>query len=724
MMYGVSTVFRILALLALLVLPLTVASSAGAQATLAQQPTASATSADNGDAADPFLWLEEVNGARASEWVKAENAKTLSVLQQDPRFAGFYASVLKIGEAKDRIAAPQFIDGRIYNFRQDADHVRGIWRTTSLADYANTAPAWKTVIDLDQLAKTEQKNWFWSGADCDSPSRKRCLVRLSDGGEDAVTVREFDLPRGEFVADGFALPRGKQNVAWASDDSLLVSREWEPGTLTASGYPFVVKRLERGQPLSSAVEILRGSKTDVSVTPGERSDGRGHRALFIRRGISFFQTETQILTPAGLRKLNIPLKSNAGQLVAGRLLIELDEAWTANGTTFPAGALVSVDLAAAMRDPEHLKPAIVYNPGARETLGGISATRDHLVVEIYDNVKGRAFVYTPTANNGWSKRQLNLPDDSSIGVGAADKNGAAAFITVTGYLTPPTLLLADTNTGTLTPTKSQAARFDASGDTVEQRFATSKDGTKIPYFIVHPKNMKLDGTNPTILYAYGGFSISMTPQYDGALGKVWLEHGGVYVVANIRGGGEFGPAWHDAGLKTHRQRIYDDFAAVAQDLIAKKVTTPRHLGIQGGSNGGLLMGVEFTQHPELWNAVNIEVPLLDMLRFEKIQAGASWVGEYGSVSNPDERAFLASISPYNNIKPGVKYPEAFIWTTTKDDRVGPQHARKFAAKLASMGIPYLFYEVTEGGHGSGANISERSFTTALGMTYFTRKLMP
>jgi len=240
---------------------------------------------------------------------------------------------------------------------------------------------------------------------------------------------------------------------------------------------------------------------------------------------------------------------------------------------------------------------------------------------------------------------------------------------------------------------------------------------------VHPKSMARDGANPTILYAYGGFNASMTPNYDADVGKLWVEQGGVYVLANIRGGGEFGPAWHEAGLKTNRQRIYDDFAAVAQDLIAKKITSTRRLGIQGGSNGGLLMGVQFTQHPELWNAVDIQVPLLDMLRFEKIQAGASWVGEYGSVSNPDERAFLAGISPYNNLKPGVKYPTPLIWTTTKDDRVGPQHARKFAAKMAAMGLPYYFFEVIEGGHGSGANIEQQVHTTALEYTYFAKQLM-
>ena len=674
--------------------------------------------------ADPFTWLEDRTAPRALNWVKAQNAKTLGVLQQDPHFAGFYANALRINEAKDRIPAPTFVNGRVYNFWQDAQHVRGIWRSTSLADYAKPDPGWTTVLDLDALAKAEGKNWVWQGADCDSPSEKRCMIALSEGGEDASAVREFDLTTGGFVADGFSLPRGKQSAAWVDDDTLLVSREWAPGELTTSGYPYIIKKLRRGQPLASATEVFRGTTTDVSADPGGLHDGQGHRAVFVSRAPSFFETEKHFVMSSGTPKINLPLKADLAGLVAGHLLVKLNENWAANGMMFAQGSLVSLDLAAAVADPQNLKPTLVYAPGPRETLEDVNATRDHVVVTTYENVKGRAFVYTPAASGSWSKRRLDLPDDSTISLASSDEHGSSAFIYVTSFLTPTTLLLADTNAGMLSTVKALTPKFDASQDVVEQHEATSNDGTQIPYFIVHPKSMKLDGTNPTVIYAYGGFAASITPTYSGTLGKLWLERGGVFVVANIRGGGEFGPAWHEAGLKTHRQRIYDDFAAVARDVIAKKVTTPRHLGIQGGSNGGLLMGVEFTQHPDLWNAVDMQVPLLDMLRFEKIQAGASWVGEYGSVANPDERAFLASISPYNNIRTGVRYPQPFIWTTTKDDRVGPQHARKFAAKLASMHIPYLFYEVTEGGHGAGANIKERSFTTALEMTYFTRKLMP
>ena len=464
-------------------------------------------------------------------------------------------------------------------------------------------------------------------------------------------------------------------------------------------------------------------KSDVSVRPFAITDGAGHRVLGISRGVSFFESEKFLRTPGGLKQLDIPKKANLAGLIHDRLLVRVAEPWTVEGNTITAGALLSLDLNAVMADPAHLRPTVIYAPGPRETFAGVMATRDRLVVTSYNEVRGRAAIYSPEANGGWSRRDVQVPDNASLGDVGADDRGSDAWLAVTGFLAPTTLMRLNADAGTSTMVKALAPHFDASALMVEQLQATSKDGTKVPYFVVHAKSLKYDGSTPTIMTAYGGFEISSTPSYDAVTGKLWLERGGAFVLANIRGGGEFGPAWHEAGLKTHRQRIYDDFTAVAQDIISRRITSPRRLGIEGGSNGGLLMGVEFNQHPELWNAVAIEVPLLDMLRFEQIQAGASWVGEYGSVSVPEERAFLASISPYQNIKTGVKYPVPLIWTTSKDDRVGPQHARKFAARLGAMGIPYYFYEVTEGGHGAGANAAERAFTSALQFTYFTRQLM-
>jgi prolyl oligopeptidase len=675
-------------------------------------------------AADPFSWLEELHGARAMAWVKEQNAKTLAVLQNDPNFPALYAAALKVVEAKDRIPVPAFVGGQVYNFWQDEEHVRGIWRRTTPADYASASPNWTTVLDLDALAKSENANWVWKGNDCVWPAENRCMIALSEGGEDAVTAREFDPSSKTFVDGGLVIPRGKQRLDWDGSDALLVAREWSPGDLTASGYPYIVKRVTRGRPLSEAVEVFRGSKSDggYGVSPLALHDGAGNVAMLIVRPLSTFASQSFIMTSAGPRRLAVPLQSQPAGLVAGKLLFTIRQRWVVSGMSLPAGSLVSLDLAAALRQPNKLHPALVYAPGPRATLDGVAQTSSRLLLTTYENVRGRQWVYTPIAS-GWSKQRLDLPDNASIFVNDADPRGETAYLTATSFLTPPQLWQLDAANGELRMIKTSPPRFDASQDIAEQREATSKDGTKIPYFIVHPRAMKLDGNNPTILYAYGGFDVSVTPNYNAVLGKLWLERGGVYAVANIRGGGEFGEAWHDAGLTTHRQRVYDDFAAVGRDLIATEVTSPRRLGIEGGSNGGLLMGVEFTQHPELWRAVDIQVPLLDMMRYEQIQAGASWSGEYGTVANPAQRRFLASISPYNNLRSGVKYPEPFIWTTTKDDRVGPQHARKFAAKMEAMHLPYLFYEVVEGGHGAGANLQERAFTNALEMTYFIRRLM-
>jgi prolyl oligopeptidase len=686
-------------------------------ASLAAQPESSAE--------DPYIWLEQVSSDRAMDWVESHNAKSQAVLEADPRYQKFYAEALAIAQAKDRIPAAGFIAGQVYNFWQDADHVRGIWRRTSLDDYASGTPHWETVLDLDELADSEKANWVWKGATCARPAETRCLLFLSDGGEDAVTVREFDLPSKSFVEDGFNLPKGKQDVSWQDEDTLLVSREWTPGELTESGYAYVVKRLKRGQPLTAATELFRGDKSDVAASAAVLRDSQGHVLPMVVEATDFFHSKTFLLGPKGKQQVAIPEKSQLVDMVDGRVIVQTQEKWKPAGSaeTFPAGSLLSVDYADLAGDPTALRPVLIYTPGPREALQGSAAAKDVLLVSTLDNVRGRMLTFKPAADGGWTKSALDLPENSTIGVSDASHNDNQALLTVTSFLTPPSVWLANATDGAAREIYRQPPKFDASDFAVEQREATSSDGTAIPYFIVHPKDMKLDGSNPTLLYAYGGFEVSMTPSYSATTGKLWLENGGVFVLANIRGGGEFGPKWHEAALKTNRQLAYDDFAAVAKDLIADKVTSPRRLGIRGGSNGGLLMGVEFTQHPELWNAVVIDVPLLDMIRISKIAAGASWEGEYGSVDDPAVRAFWEKTSPYQNLRTGVDYPEPFIFTTTKDDRVGPQHARKFAARMEEMGLPFLYYENTEGGHAAGANLKQQAHTNALEIIYLTRKLM-
>ena len=673
--------------------------------------------------ADPHRWLEEVGSDRAMNWVRAENAKTIAVLERDPRFAEIHASALAMAQARDRIPYVRFIAGALYNFWQDSAHVRGIWRKTSLASYRTASPTWVTVLDLDALATSERANWVWQGANCARPTEVRCLIALSDGGEDATTLREFDLLTRRFVPRGFQLPKGKQNVAWKSQDTLLVAREWTPGEMTASGYAYVVKTLARGQALAAAVEVFRGKPSDVRVAAFTLSDAAGRSVSIIDRGISFFESEHHLVRQNDVVRLDLPLKSKLVAMLDGQVIVKLAESWSSGSARIASGALASFDAVVASRTPQMLLPVTIVEPGPREAIEDVDVTKDRLLVGLMRNVTGQVRSYARSADGRWTHVVLTLPTNISTEITSADRRSNRAVIGVQGYLTPGSVWLADAGTASVVQVKTLAPRFDASRAEVEQLEATSTDGTKVPYFIVHPKGMTLDGSNPTILYAYGGFEASQTPRYNAEMGKLWVERGGVHVVANIRGGGEFGPAWHDAGLKTKRQVIYDDFASVARDLIARGITSPRKLGIQGGSNGGLLMGVQMTQHPELFSAVDIQVPLLDMLRYEQIAAGASWVGEYGSVSVPAEREFLASISPLHNLKPGVAYPQPLIWTTTKDDRVGPQHARKFAATMSDMGLPYLFYEVIEGGHGAGANIEQQAHTTALEFTYFARQLM-
>ena len=706
-------------LVAALVATLSAVAGIGALKALAQQPVP--------EQPDKYTWLEDIYGDKQLAWVKAENARTAAVLENDSHFATLDAEALKVLDSPDKLPFPGFHNGVIYNFWQDAEHVRGIVRRTTPKDYLTPDPKWETVLDYDALSKADKQSWVYKGLNCLHPEDELCLVSFSAGGEDAITLREFDLKTAKFVEGGFQLPRGKQRVAWEDKDTLLIARDWGPGTMSEAGYPIAIREWKRGEPLESAKEVFRGDVKDNGYGDGPTVyfDGQGNRAVILERNLTTFEQETYLLLPTGTKRLALPRKIDINGLLDGQLLVTLAEDWKPAGQakSFAQGSVVSLNLAALTRDPEHLRPTVVFAPTAQEFEQQLAITKNHAILATLDHVQGRAYVYSRAHSGLWTRRRLPAPDNQTVEIEAASRTDDRFFISVDGFLTPTSLMLGDAADGSLAPAKSQKPQFDASGDVVEQLDATSKDGTKVPYFVVHRKDMPLDGSNPTLMTAYGGFQLSQTPYYSGVLGKLWLERGAVLVLANIRGGGEFGPAWHEAGLKTHRQRIYDDFYAVAQDLVARKITSPRRLGIIGRSNGGLLMGVEFTQHPEMWNAVVIQVPLLDMLGFEHLSAGASWVGEYGSASVPEERAFLASISPYNQLKPDVHYPEPLIFTTTKDDRVGPVHARKFAARMEEFHLPFYYDEITEGGHGAGADNKQHARSAAEYFTYLMRKLM-
>jgi prolyl oligopeptidase len=674
---------------------------------------------------DPYIWLEDKDSPRAMAWVEAHNAKAVAALERDARYKPFYDEALRIATAEDRIPMPAFRNGGIFNFWQDGEHLRGLWRRTTLSDYRGEKPRWKTVLDVDALGKTEGRSWVWKGANCLMPEERLCMVSLSDGGEDAIESREFDLANSAFVKDGFFLPRSQLSFDWEDADHLLVSTDWTGQDLTESGYPFIVKRVTRGQPLSAAHELFRGYRSDVGVFPSVLRDGNGNTLSLLVRSKDFFHSETFVLTGSTADKLAMPEMASVAALVAGRVIVSLDEDWSVGSTTYKAGSVVALNLAALKKDPGRLAPTLVWTPGPRDALDGISTTKDRLLLSTLHNVSGRILSFAPQADGSGAATPFALPDNLALGVAAADDKSNAMFLSAQGFLTPSTLYMADAAAlAAPQAVKHLPAKFDASQDVVEQFEAVSSDGIKIPYFVVHRKDMKLDGSTPTLMTAYGGFQVSETPYYSGSIGKLWLERGGAFVLANIRGGGEFGPAWHEAGLGARRQIIYDDFAAVAKDLATRKITSPRRLGIYGGSNGGLLMGVAMIQHPELFNAITIQIPLLDMIRISKIARGASWQGEYGDVNaDPAIRAFWEKTSPYQNLKRGAKYPEPYIFTTTKDDRTGPQHARKFAARMEEFGLPFLYYENTEGGHGSGADARQSAVMTAQMMVYFSRRLM-
>jgi prolyl oligopeptidase len=672
---------------------------------------------------DPYVWMEEIQGERALAWARAENSRTLGELQADRRYRQFYDNALAIAQARDRIPSVTFRADGLYNFWQDADHVRGIVRRTSLASYRTDNPQWETVLDVDALARTEGRSWVYQGMQCLPPEDRFCLVSLSDGGRDANVVREYDLRERRFVAGGFNLPDAKQSATWLDADTLLVAREWGAGTLTQSGYPFIVRRLRRGQTLDQAEEVFRGTPQQVGVFPGvlRDSDGWAH-ATFVVNFLTAFESEKTLLTARGPVRLPLPNRSALAGLVDGRVLVTLSEPWETHGQRFAADSIISYDLAEWTRDPLTARPALVWAPGPRQTLNNIRTTHGRLIVNILDNVRGRAFALD-FAGGQWRRTDLALPQNATIAVMAASDQTDDAMFTVTDYLTPQTLWLYSGASGRLERIKSTPARFDASRHVVEQLEAVSRDGTRIPYFLVRPREMRMDGSTPTLLYGYGGFQQSMVPNYSGSMGRLWLEQGNAYVVANLRGGGEFGPEWHQSAQLANKQRTWDDYIAVAEDLIRRRITSPRRLGVVGGSQGGLLVGTAITQRPELFNAAIIQVPLFDMLRYHVIGAGASWIGEYGDPRIPEQRAWLEGYSPYQRLTPGRTYPMPFILTSTADDRVHPAHGRKAAARLREIGAPYYYYENIEGGHAAAANLQETARRLALEYTYASRRLV-
>lgn len=683
-------------------------------------------------AADDHLALEQVDGAEAMAFVRASNEKALSVLTGDARYETFRAEAEAILTATDRIPGPSFLGDGIGNFWQDGTNPKGVWRRTTLDSYASADTRWETLLDIDALARAEGKDWVFKGASCLAPDDARCLVSLSDGGKDAVVVREFDTTTGLWVEDGFILPEGKHRLTWLDRDTLLVATDFGAGTLTESGYPYIVKSLKRGQTLAQATEVYRGEQGDggYGVSASVFRDAEGAvQAVIFNRPLDTFRAEHWLWQDGATKKLDLPERVSLHGIQGDLLVFTVEESWAPGMKTIPAGALLAHSLGNLVaNDPGAL---IVHRththevllPTDRQSIGAVTVYDDRVVVAYNDNVVGRVATFQKTGPATWRRTDVQVADNSAVSLGDSSRASGRQFVSTQGFLTPPTLGLLDVAAGSQTPLRAAPPKFDASTHVVEQFEATSSDGTKIPYFVVMPRGLAMDGSAPTILFGYGGFQVSFPPAYKPEMGKLWLENGGVFVQANIRGGGEFGPGWHQAALNENRQLAFDDFAAVAEDLIARGITSPRRLGIYGRSNGGVLTSVSITQRPDLFNAAVIESPLIDMLRYHLLPAGASWIGEYGDPRIPEEAAWIAQYSAYQRLRPDVEYPRVYITTNTRDDRVHPGHSRKFAARLAAQGHDHLYFEDTAGGHSNDADPVANARRWARHYVYLAQQLM-
>jgi prolyl oligopeptidase len=670
---------------------------------------------------DPYLWLEEVNGDSALEWVRTHNAATMEEFQTDSNFLRFQNEALTILNSKDRIPFGTYTGGYVYNFWQDDAHVKGILRRTTLDEYMKKDPQWEVLLDIDKLNAEEGKSWVYKGAERLPPENSRCMIALSSGGQDAVYYREYDYNEKSFVKDGFYVPEAKTSLAWYDKNTLIVGTDFGPGSLTKSGYPRVLKLWKRGTPLSQAETILEGESSDVDVYGQVYFRPEGN-LLLLGRNVSFWQSIKWVVDD-NFKKIELPFPRDAGISASFKdyLIVRLYSDWL----DIPEGTLLAVKVTDLQSDDLRSRVEILYEPDATSTINSVRATKDYIIVSILKNVRGRALYFTLTDSLGtpeWSHGELSLPEMGSIQIKSTDDFNNTVMIAFEDFITPPELYLFTDPKATPQRIQTMPEMFDAHNLKAIQLTATSKDGTVIPYFLVAATDLNMNGANPTLLYGYGGFRASETPTYSSVLGKLWLENGGVYALANIRGGGEFGPKWHKAALLENRQKAFDDFIAVAEDLIKRKITSPRHLGIMGGSNGGLLMGAAFTQRPDLFNAVVCQVPLLDMLRYTKLPPGASWIGEYGDPDSADMRAYIEKYSPYQNLKSGTTYPQVLFVTSTRDDRVHPGHARKMAAKMEQMGNKIYYHEETTGGHSAATDNNQRAKRQALEYAYLLKML--
>ncbi|PRC91145.1 prolyl oligopeptidase family serine peptidase [Solimicrobium silvestre] len=668
---------------------------------------------------DPYLWLEDIDSVRSLKWVTQQNDITKDRLSSLPGYTDLYNDALKILTSTSRIPQVEQHGAYFYNLWQDQLHPRGLFRRTTLAELSKPDTQWELLIDIDALSKSEGKLWAFGDAIFLAPENKRCLISLSPGGGDASEIREFDVEAKQFVSDGFTLPAAKSHVSWRDADTLYVATDFGPGSLTKSGYPRIVKVWQRGTALANAPTLYEGDENSMTASAGVVKIHGEKQIDVLTENLTFWNSKVSLIVDGKLQPLALPATASIHGGYHGRLVIWLKEVWVVNGRTYPAGAVVLVDPHASLEKPGAIE--LVVAPDAHSNVIGVVTTPNGLLVSTLDDVRGRLNRYT-LGTAGWEHVKVPFPDNGSLEVKSVDDDTGDAIVQFQTFLTPPSLYFVAADGKSINLLKQQAASFDGSNFEVTQHWTKSLDGTQIPYFVVASKNIKMDGKNPVWMFSYGGFENSLTPSYSGsyedlhgAYGKLWLERGGVFVLANIRGGGEFGPTWHTSALKENHVKAFEDFEAVAADLSRSKLSSPVHIGIEGRSNGGLLVSATMLRHPELYGAVVCGNPLIDMQRYNKLLAGASWVGEYGDPDVPEQWGYISKYSPYQNLKSGMKLPHVMFYSTTRDDRVHPGHARKMAAKMEAMNYQIEYFENVEGGH-HGPVVTEQ-LATRIARTY-------
>ena len=676
---------------------------------------------------DPYLWLEQIQGDQALDWVRTQNAATQAKLGKHAVYDQIYADALDALTRKDKLPEITQHGDWIYYLSKSTKHPRGVLQRSPLADFKQGTPDWKTVLDIDALSAKENENWVLQEMVCHAPVNKRCLVSLSPGGTDASELREFDLETLQFVKDGFALPTAKMSASWVDADRIIVATDFGPDSMTESGYPRTAKLWQRGAPLESAKPLFTTAADSVSVVVQYFKDAT-NPIMLITESQSYWSSRYYLHEGDKVTALEIPASATVDGVIDGQLVVSLKQDWAFAGQHYKLGTVLLVPPQNVRADAADLrsKITVLMEPDSTTVIDMVVVMDKTIVVSTLQNVQSQMFRFSRDGAL-WQRQKIELPGSGTISYAAGDKTSGEFFVRYEGFITPPTLMFIDAKLEVSTVLQ-QSATFDGDAMAVAQYFAESADGTKVPYFVVMRKDTKLDGKNPTLMFSYGGFRVSLTPSYSGSYealngvyGKAWLERGGVFVLANIRGGGEYGPAWHAAALKENKVRSYEDFEAVAEDLTKRGITTAKHLGIEGRSNGGLLVGATMLRRPDLYGAVICGVPLLDMQRYHRLLAGASWMAEYGDPDTADW-AFMREYSPYQNLRAKADYPPIFFFTSTLDDRVHPAHARKMAAKMMAYGYEVDYYENTEGGHKGSATSDQLAKRIALAYTHLWQQL--